>query len=197
MTNPQEKSHRTVVQLRPDEPLDLPANAVCDLEFASLCALITSGAEELMRPRVDAWARELAEPFGADNARACHIARDVAVLRMRISLNERRRDEVIGAGDVALAMAVDRLIQTDGRRLEGLYRSLREEQRGGARTVRIGAVTIGDRAEVHVLAANGVRPLVGAQEGARGLFDPGQVRVSRHAGPSEVASQEAAHALPR
>jgi hypothetical protein len=156
MTNPQEKSQMPVVRLRLDEPLDSPTNAVCDLEFASLCAPIAPGSEGLMRPRIDAWARELAEPFGPDNARARHIARDIALLRMRIVLNERRRDEVLGAGEVVLAMAVDRILATDGRRLEGLLRALRDEQRGGARTVQIGSVTLNDRAQVNVLAAQGV-----------------------------------------
>jgi hypothetical protein len=156
MTNPQENSHRAVVVLRPEEPVDSPTNAVCDLEFASLDALVSSGAEELLRPRVDTWARELAEPFGSDNTRARHLARDIALLRMRLVLNDRRREVLFSAGDPVRSMLLERILQTDGRRLEGLMRCLREEQRGGARTVQIGSVTFNDRAQVNVLATQGV-----------------------------------------
>lgn len=46
MTNPQENDHRTIVRLRPDEHLGLPANTVCDVEFASLPLPTEPGSEE-------------------------------------------------------------------------------------------------------------------------------------------------------
>lgn len=156
MTDPQEKRQPSVIHVRTNERRDPPTNVVCDLEFASLSVLISSGAEELLRPGVDAWASELAEPFGPDNPRARHLARDIALLRMRLVLNDRRREDLFTSGDPVRAMLMERVLQTDGRRLEGLMRCLREEQRGSARSVQIGSVTFNDRAQVNVLAAQGV-----------------------------------------
>lgn len=167
MTNPQEKRHAALAFACPGPALPTE-NPVSDIEFLSLCALLDEvtpdgervatyeGSLKPLRAQLNLWAAELAEPLATASARTRHLARDAAILRVRIAFNDRRREVMLGSADPGRAMLLDRILQTDAHRLEVLLRSLREEQRGGARTVQIGSVTFNDRAQVNVLATQGV-----------------------------------------
>ena len=157
VTNPQEKRPElrlgSVSELDPAEHPD--QNPVCDLEQHTLAPglFATKDAANALWDRLDAWASQLGDPEKRNEARVRHLARMIAVLRAKLLLHERRREEMLHAGDTHLALVLDRIIQTDGRRLEGLLREHRESCRGGARVVQIAAVAVGDRPQVSVVTA--------------------------------------------
>lgn len=158
MTNHSENDH-PLLQLgfTPElDPVENPdENPVCDLEQHTLAPglFATKDAANALWDRLDAWAGQLGAPEKRDEARVRHLARMIAVLRAKLLLNERRREEMLHAGDTHFALVLDRVIQTDGRRLEGLLREHRESCRGGARVVQIAAVAVGDRPQVSVITA--------------------------------------------
>jgi hypothetical protein len=158
VTNPQENRHTELkLGFAPElDPIEHPdQNPVCDLEQQALAPglFATKAAADALWTRLDAWASQLGDPETRDEARVRHLARMIAVLRAKLLLQERRREELLHAGDTHFALVLDRIIQTDGRRLEGLLREHRESCRGGARIVQIAAVAVGDRPQVSVVTA--------------------------------------------
>lgn len=158
MTNPQENRHTELrLGFAPElDPIEYPdQNRTCDLEQHTLAPglFATKAAADALWDRLDAWASQLGDPEKRDEARVRHIARMIALLRAKLLLHERRREEMLHAGDTHLALVLDRIIQTDARRMEGLLREHREACRGGARVVQIAAVAVGDRPQVSVVTA--------------------------------------------
>ena len=156
MTNPQENRHTQLKLGFASEldPIEHPhQNPVCDLEQHTLAPglFATKDAADALWNRLDAWAGQLGDPEKRNEARVRHLARMIAVLRAKLLLHERRREEMLHAGDIHLALVLDRIIQTDGRRLEGLLREHRDSCHGGARVVQIAAVAVGDRPQVSVV----------------------------------------------
>lgn len=146
--------HRLGFVPEPDAAAHPDQNPLSDLEQIALTTgmFATEESARSLWAQLDAWAGQLGDPEKRSEARIRHIARMVASLRMKILLHERRRDEMLHAGDMNRTLALDRFLQTDGRRLEALLREHREACRGGARIVQIAALTIGDRPQVSVVA---------------------------------------------
>jgi hypothetical protein len=158
VTNPQENRHTQLkLGFAPElDPIEHPGqNPVCDLEQHTLAPglFATKDAANALWDRLDAWAGQLGDPEKRNEARVRHLARMIAVLRAKLLLHERRREEMLHAGDAHFALVLDRIIQTDGRRLEGLLREHRDSCSGGARVVQIAALAIGDRPQVSVVTA--------------------------------------------
>jgi hypothetical protein len=156
VSNPEEKSQtKLLLGFIPEvDPVEHPEqNPVCDLEQHTLAPglFATNDAANALWNRLDAWASQLGDPEKRNETRVRHLARMIAVLRAKLLLNERRREEMLHAGDTHFALVLDRVIQTDSRRLEGLLREHRESCRGGARVVQIAAVAVGERPQVSVV----------------------------------------------
>lgn len=160
MTDPQAISHRLdpLASIPCPPPHDRPAeNGLSGVELLPLTTGVSADLEgaALFWQQVNAWAGELADPEHRDEGRVRHLARMIAALRMKLLTNERRREKALLGDNSQLALVIDRMLQTDSRRLEGLLREHREGSRRGARTVHIAAVAIGQRPEVHVVATHG------------------------------------------
>ena len=158
VTNPQEirrPEHSVGVAPELNPAAHPDQNPISDLEQLALAPglFATQESARSLWTRLDAWASQLGDPEKRDEARVRHIARMIALLRAKLLLHERRREEMLHAGDTHFALVLDRIIQTDARRLEGLLREHREACRGGARVVQIAAVAVGDRPQVSVITA--------------------------------------------
>lgn len=133
------------------------ANPLSSLETIPLTAGVSDkGGLASLIAQTEHWAGELLDPATRDSERMRLLARMIAALRAKLALRETQREQELLAGEFMAALVVDKLVQSDARRLSALLREHRHECQGEPRTVKVSVVAAGDHPQVNVLAG-GVR----------------------------------------